>query len=112
MNDDDIHIMVINNKIYNNKYLFFLIIDLYVIIFVYIILNFYKLDFLKLKSNIINLLNILFNSILLLYKRAFKVELTEVCWVAGMSLVLAFLATLYPSWKASKTDPVEALKYE
>ncbi len=41
-----------------------------------------------------------------------KVELTEVCWVAGMSLVLAFLATLYPSWKASKTDPVEALKYE
>lgn len=41
-----------------------------------------------------------------------KVELNEVCWVAGMSLTLAFLATLYPSWKASKTDPVEALKYE
>ncbi len=41
-----------------------------------------------------------------------KVELTEVLWVAGMSLALAFLATLYPSWKASKTDPVEALRYE
>ncbi len=41
-----------------------------------------------------------------------KVELTEVAWVAGMSLALAFLATLYPSWKASKTDPVEALRYE
>ena len=41
-----------------------------------------------------------------------KVELPEVMWVAVMSLVLAFLATLYPSWKASKTDPVEALRYE
>ena len=41
-----------------------------------------------------------------------KVELSEVIWVAAMSLVLAFLATLYPSWKASKTDPVEALRYE
>jgi len=41
-----------------------------------------------------------------------KVELIEVIWVAVMSLALAFLATLYPSWKASKTDPVEALRYE
>lgn len=41
-----------------------------------------------------------------------KVELSEVMWVAIMSLTLAFLATLYPSWKASKTDPVEALRYE
>ncbi len=41
-----------------------------------------------------------------------KVELSEVLWVAGMSLFLSFLATLYPSWKAAKTDPVEALRYE
>lgn len=41
-----------------------------------------------------------------------KVDLTEVAVVVGMSLVLAVLATLYPSWKASKTDPVEALRYE
>ncbi|MBP5343767.1 MAG: lipoprotein-releasing ABC transporter permease subunit [Alphaproteobacteria bacterium] len=41
-----------------------------------------------------------------------KVELTEVTWIGLMSLALAFLATLYPSWKASKTDPVEALRYE
>ena len=41
-----------------------------------------------------------------------KVELPEVMWVTIMSLALAFFATLYPSWKASKTDPVEALRYE
>ena len=32
--------------------------------------------------------------------------------VAIISLVLAFLATLYPSWRASKVNPAEALRYE
>jgi len=41
-----------------------------------------------------------------------QVDLNEVCVVAGMSLALALLATLYPSWKAGRTDPVEALRYE
>lgn len=41
-----------------------------------------------------------------------KVDLTEVTVVAVMSLTLSLLATVYPSWKASKTDPVEALRYE
>lgn len=41
-----------------------------------------------------------------------KVDMQEVLIVVGMSLLLSLLATLYPSYKASKTDPVEALRYE
>jgi lipoprotein-releasing system permease protein len=32
--------------------------------------------------------------------------------VAIISLVLAFVATLYPSWRASQVNPAEALRYE
>ena len=41
-----------------------------------------------------------------------QVDLQEVIVVAGMSLLLSVLATIYPSWKAGRTDPVEALRYE
>lgn len=41
-----------------------------------------------------------------------QVDLREVLVVAGMALGLSLLATLYPAWKASRTDPVEALRYE
>jgi len=36
----------------------------------------------------------------------------EVAQVVGMALVLSLLATLYPSWRAARTDPVEALRHE
>jgi len=32
--------------------------------------------------------------------------------IAVISLVLAFLATIYPSWRASRVNPAEALRYE
>ncbi len=41
-----------------------------------------------------------------------KVDSGEVIAVVGLALVLSFLATLYPSWRAAKLDPVEALRYE
>ncbi len=36
----------------------------------------------------------------------------EVTSVVIMALGLSFAATLYPSWRAARTDPVEALRYE
>ncbi|QEY24878.1 lipoprotein-releasing ABC transporter permease subunit [Neisseria animalis] len=40
------------------------------------------------------------------------VNMRDVVVIACISLGLAFVATLYPSWRASKTQPAEALRYE
>ena len=39
-------------------------------------------------------------------------QIRDVVTVGVMSLVLSLLATLYPSWRASRVNPAEALRYE
>ncbi len=41
-----------------------------------------------------------------------KMDLGEVVAVVAMALALSFFATLYPSWRAARLDPVDALRYE
>jgi len=36
----------------------------------------------------------------------------DVSRIAGLALVLSILSTIYPAWRASRTQPAEALRYE
>ena len=40
------------------------------------------------------------------------IKISDVCMIIFAALLLSFLATLYPSWRAAKTQPAEALRYE
>jgi len=40
------------------------------------------------------------------------IDIGETASIVVMALTLSLLATLYPSWRASRLDPVEALRYE
>jgi lipoprotein-releasing system permease protein len=37
---------------------------------------------------------------------------SDVAIIAVVALAMAFVATLYPAWRAARTAPAEALRYE
>ncbi|TAM33892.1 MAG: FtsX-like permease family protein, partial [Nevskiaceae bacterium] len=41
-----------------------------------------------------------------------ELKWSDVSRIAGLSLALGLLSTLYPAWRASRTQPAEALRYE
>lgn len=41
-----------------------------------------------------------------------KLDWVEVGLIAGISVLISLAATLYPSWRASRINPAEALRYE
>ena len=39
-------------------------------------------------------------------------DFKQIFIIISISFTLSFLATIYPSWKATKVDPVNLLKWE
>ncbi len=65
-------------------------------------------------SSLEKLLGIQFLSPDIYYISALKADVhwDDVGMVCGFSLLITLLATLYPAWRASRTQPAEALRYE
>jgi lipoprotein-releasing system permease protein len=52
------------------------------------------------------------SSVFMLTELPDTIDWGDVARVVVLGLVLSLLATLYPSWRAARTDPVEALRHE
>ena len=52
------------------------------------------------------------SSVYLISRMPSDPQSSDIVPIVVISLVLAFLATLYPSWRASRVQPAEALRYE
>ena len=50
--------------------------------------------------------------IYLISKMPSEPQRSDIMPIAIISLILAFVATIYPSWRASRVNPAEALRYE
>jgi len=74
--------------------------------------------FLFLRQGIVNIFQVLTGqnlwdpSVRFLSELPAKTDPVEVGLLVGMALLMSFLATLYPAWKAASTDPVQVLRYE
>ena len=42
----------------------------------------------------------------------FHAHASDLLMVAAITVLISFLSTVYPSWSASRLDPVEGLRYE
>ena len=51
-------------------------------------------------------------SIYLISRMPSDPQSSDIVPIVIISLILAFVATLYPSWRASRVQPAEALRYE
>jgi lipoprotein-releasing system permease protein len=51
-------------------------------------------------------------SIYLISRMPSEPLMSDIAPIAVISLLLAFAATQYPSWRASRVNPAEALRYE
>lgn len=51
-------------------------------------------------------------SVFMLSELPNTIDWADVFRVVALGLILSLLATLYPSWRAARTDPVEALRHE
>ncbi len=40
-----------------------------------------------------------------------KIESLDLAFIAGATMLISFLATIYPAWQASRLDPVEAIRF-
>jgi lipoprotein-releasing system permease protein len=56
--------------------------------------------------------NLFSEEIYYLSKLPAEVNVDEVLLTTAIALLLSFLSTIYPAWRASKIDPAEALRYE